>query len=104
MRVRSALLRTAPGVSPDGVAAELQAAFVSSQLVATAIASEMKRQLVARTSFLQLMQGYLALGLLVGVLGLGVVMVRSVRERRRTIGIAAGNGCAGRHHPLVSPG
>ncbi|MFG3510349.1 FtsX-like permease family protein [Streptomyces sp. NPDC047821] len=33
------------------------------------------------------MQGFLALGLLIGVTGLGVVMVRAVRERRRTIGI-----------------
>jgi len=33
------------------------------------------------------MQGYLALGLLVGITGLGVLMVRAVRERRRTIGV-----------------
>ncbi|WP_031003465.1 ABC transporter permease [Streptomyces sp. NRRL F-5727] len=33
------------------------------------------------------MQGFLALGLGVGITGLGVVMVRAVRERRRTIGI-----------------
>ena len=37
--------------------------------------------------FFQLMQGYLALGLIVGIAGLGVVMVRSVRERRREIGV-----------------
>jgi putative ABC transport system permease protein len=35
----------------------------------------------------RLMQGYLATGLLVAITGLGVVMVRSVRERRRTIGV-----------------
>lgn len=33
------------------------------------------------------MQGFLALGLGVGITGLGVVMVRAVRERRRTLGI-----------------
>jgi putative ABC transport system permease protein len=33
------------------------------------------------------MQAYLALGLLVGIAGLGVVMVRSVRERRREVGV-----------------
>ena len=33
------------------------------------------------------MQGFLALGLFVGIAGLGVVMVRAVRERRRTIGV-----------------
>jgi putative ABC transport system permease protein len=37
--------------------------------------------------FLNLMQGYLALGLLVGIAGLGVLAVRSVRERRREIGV-----------------
>jgi putative ABC transport system permease protein len=41
----------------------------------------------ANKAFFQLMQGFLALGLLVGVVGLGVVMVRAVRERRRTIGV-----------------
>jgi putative ABC transport system permease protein len=41
----------------------------------------------ANTAFFRLMQGFLALGLLVGVTGLGVVMVRAVRERRRTIGV-----------------
>jgi putative ABC transport system permease protein len=41
----------------------------------------------ANRSFFQLMQGFLALGLVVGVAGLGVVMVRAVRERRRTVGV-----------------
>ena len=34
-----------------------------------------------------LSDGFLALGLLIGICGLGVVMVRAVRERRRTIGV-----------------
>src|SRR4029450_2466694 len=41
----------------------------------------------ANRSFFQLLQGFLALGLVVGVAGLGVVMIRAVRERRRTIGV-----------------
>jgi putative ABC transport system permease protein len=41
----------------------------------------------ANLQFFQLMQAYLALGLVVGIAGLGVVMVRSVRERRREIGV-----------------
>jgi putative ABC transport system permease protein len=41
----------------------------------------------ANTAFFRLMQGFLALGLFVGITGLGVVMVRAVRERRRTIGV-----------------
>jgi putative ABC transport system permease protein len=55
--------------------------------VATAIAANIRRMFKANTAFFQLMQGFLALGLLVGVTGLGVVMVRAVRERRRTIGV-----------------
>jgi ABC-type antimicrobial peptide transport system permease subunit len=42
---------------------------------------------VSFRQFFLLMQGYLALGLLVGITGLGVVMVRAVRERRRTIAV-----------------
>jgi putative ABC transport system permease protein len=34
----------------------------------------------------QLFQGYLAMGLLIGIAGIAVVMVRTVRERRRQIG------------------
>jgi putative ABC transport system permease protein len=41
----------------------------------------------ANLQFFRLMQAYLALGLVVGIAGLGVVMVRSVRERRREIGV-----------------
>ena len=41
----------------------------------------------ANQQLFRLMQGYLALGLLVGITGLGVLMVRAVRERRRTIGV-----------------
>src|SRR4029450_1310225 len=41
----------------------------------------------ANRSFCELMEGFLALGLAVGIAGLGVVMVRAVRERRRTIGV-----------------
>jgi putative ABC transport system permease protein len=51
------------------------------------IAANIRRMFDANTAFFRLMQGFLALGLLVGVTGLGVVMVRAVRERRRTIGV-----------------
>ena len=47
----------------------------------------MEQNFSANRSFFRLMQGFLALGLLVGIAGLGVVMVRAVRERRRTIGV-----------------
>jgi putative ABC transport system permease protein len=54
---------------------------------ADAIATFIQGALEQQEGFLRLMQGYLALGLLVGIAGLGVVMVRSVRERRRQIGM-----------------
>jgi putative ABC transport system permease protein len=38
-------------------------------------------------ALLGIFEGYLALGLIVGIAGIGVVTVRSVSERRRTIGI-----------------
>ncbi|MFJ9808694.1 ABC transporter permease [Streptomyces sp. NPDC101158] len=83
----SALVRTRPGVSPDALATQLQGEQLSSSLVATPIASEIRHQFDSSTAFFRLMQGFLALGLGVGITGLGVVMVRAVRERRRTIGI-----------------
>ncbi|MFE5300922.1 ABC transporter permease [Streptomyces sp. NPDC056632] len=83
----SALVRTRAGVSPDALATQLQGEQLSSSLVATPIASEIRHQFDSSTAFFRLMQGFLALGLGVGITGLGVVMVRAVRERRRTIGI-----------------
>jgi putative ABC transport system permease protein len=55
--------------------------------VATPVAANIRKMFSANTAFFRLMQGFLALGLLVGITGLGVVMVRAVRERRRTIGV-----------------
>ncbi|MEV6616657.1 FtsX-like permease family protein [Streptomyces sp. NPDC051051] len=83
----SALVRTSPGVSPDALATRLQGGQLASSLVATPIESDIRRQFDSSTAFFRLMQGFLALGLGVGITGLGVVMVRAVRERRRTIGI-----------------
>ncbi|MFI9292186.1 ABC transporter permease [Streptomyces gardneri] len=83
----SALVRTGPGVSADALATELQGEHLSSSLVATPVASDVRHQFDSSTAFFRLMQGFLALGLGVGITGLGVVMVRAVRERRRTIGI-----------------
>lgn len=83
----SALVSTRPGTSPDALAPQLQGEQLSSSLVATPIASEIRHQFDSSTAFFRLMQGFLALGLGIGITGLGVVMVRAVRERRRTIGI-----------------
>lgn len=42
--------------------------------------------------FFQMLEGYLGFGLLIGIAGLGVVLIRSVRERRRELGMLAAIG------------
>jgi putative ABC transport system permease protein len=91
-----ALIRTRPGVDPQRLASELQSAYLSSSLVATPMAASVRRMFAANVAFFRLMQGFLALGLAVGITGLGVVMVRAVRERRRTIGVLRALGFASR--------
>jgi putative ABC transport system permease protein len=86
-KVTSALVRAAPGESEDRLAATLQGRFLTNGLVANRTEHDVRRTFAANVAFFRLMQGYLALGLFVGITGLGVVMVRAVRERRRTIGI-----------------
>jgi putative ABC transport system permease protein len=85
--VGSALIKPAPGVSAATLASDLQGEFLPESLVATQIRDQVERGFAANRSFFQLMQGFLALGLIVGIAGLGVVMVRAVRERRRSIGV-----------------
>lgn len=85
--VTSNLLRTADGVDEAAFARGLQAEFLAYGLVVTDIPDDVRQTYAANTQMFRLMQGYLALGLLVAIIGLGVVMVRSVRERRRTIGV-----------------
>jgi putative ABC transport system permease protein len=75
----------------DGVEAAEFAASLDHDLLAQGAEAHAIPALVAdavgqQTGLLALLQGFLGLGLLVGTAGLGVVMVRSVRERRRDIG------------------
>ncbi|MBL7549447.1 ABC transporter permease [Frankia sp. AgB1.9] len=86
-KVTSALVRAAPGEEEDRLAATLQGRFLTNGLVSNRTEYDVRRTFAANVAFFRLMQGYLALGLFVGITGLGVVMVRAVRERRRTIGI-----------------
>jgi putative ABC transport system permease protein len=86
-KVSSALVAPAGGASDESLAGDLQGEFLPASLVVTQIRREVEREFAANRSFFQLMEGFLALGLLVGIAGLGVVMVRAVRERRRTIGV-----------------
>jgi putative ABC transport system permease protein len=86
-RPSAALLAIAPGASDRALAADLQGEFLPQGLVAIRIRHLVEQDFAANRSFFQLLQGFLALGLVVGVAGLGVVMVRAVRERRRTVGV-----------------
>jgi len=86
-QVSSLLLRTAPRTDPVELSSRLQAEFLRNGLVVTDIQQAVRDSFASSRQFFQLMQGYLALGLLVGITGLGVIMVRAVRERRRTIAV-----------------
>jgi putative ABC transport system permease protein len=86
-KLASAMVKPAAGVTDQTLAAELQGQYLPEGLVATQIRDQVERGLAANRGFFQLMQGFLALGLIVGIAGLGVVMVRAVRERRRSIGV-----------------
>ncbi len=86
-KASSALVAPAAGTSDQSLTADLQGEFLPASLVVTQVRREVEREFAANRSFFQLMEGFLALGLLVGIAGLGVVMVRAVRERRRTIGV-----------------
>jgi len=86
-RKSSLLMSTQPGVDVPALTDTLERVFLANGAVATDIKQSVRNAYTANTQFFQLMQGYLALGLFVGITGLGVVMVRAVRERRRTIGV-----------------
>ena len=85
--VDSAFVRARAGVTPAQLAAHLQGSYLAASLVATPVAATIRRMFDANVAFFHMMEGFLALGLLIGICGLGVVMVRAVRERRRTIGV-----------------
>ncbi|MGH2700133.1 MAG: ABC transporter permease, partial [Actinomycetota bacterium] len=69
------------------LARELQGDFLANGVEADTFRTLVDEQFDIQLQFFNLMQAYLALGLIVGIAGLGVVMVRSVRERRREIGV-----------------
>ncbi len=65
----------------------LQGEFLANGVEADTFRALVDEQFNIQLQFFNLMQAYLALGLIVGIAGLGVVMVRSVRERRREVGV-----------------
>jgi putative ABC transport system permease protein len=85
--LNSAFVRLRDGVDPEDFAARAQASLIAEGVRGTAIEERVRDLFAANVALFRLMQGFLALGLVVGITGLGVVMVRAVRERRRTIGV-----------------
>jgi putative ABC transport system permease protein len=86
-KLAAALVKLVPGESEAATISTLEAQFLGNGLSATSARQAVERSMAATRGFFQLMQGFLMLGLLVGVAGLGVMMVRAVRERRRSIGV-----------------
>lgn len=75
-----------------GTGGEQLARTLSRDLAASGAEAETFQSIVDRATttqsrFFDLARAYLALGMVVGIAGLGVVLVRSVRERRRAIGV-----------------
>jgi len=86
-RPSTAFARTAPGTDLAALRTSLQGELLGNGAVVTDLRERVETAYTANRQLFRLMQGYLALGLLVGITGLGVLMVRAVRERRRTIGV-----------------
>jgi putative ABC transport system permease protein len=71
----------------NDLARSLQGEFLTNGVEAESFRATVQEEFNVQLQFFNLMQSYLALGLIVGIAGLGVVMVRSVRERRREVGV-----------------
>ena len=75
--------------APDAEAAALAigTTYAPNGAEAVVIRESVDALLAQNTGFFTLMQQFVGIGLLVGIAGLGVVMLRSVRERRRDVGV-----------------
>jgi putative ABC transport system permease protein len=85
--VESRFFVAAGDADAEQVAVSIGRTFASNGAESTAIVDLVDAVLAQTTGFMTLMQQFVGVGLLVGIAGLGVVMVRSVRERRRDIGV-----------------
>jgi putative ABC transport system permease protein len=72
---------------PEVVAAAIGRTFAENGAESNAIITIVDSVLAQSTGFFTLMQQFVGVGLLVGIAGLGVIMIHSVRERRRDIGV-----------------
>lgn len=84
-------LSTTEGLETS-VAAQIQGQWPERGAETATFRGRADEELAEQEGFLQMLQGYLGLGLLIGIAGLGVVLIRSVRERRRELGMLAAIG------------
>ena len=75
------------GADAESVADAITASSPEQGVDARTFLSVAKVELNSQEGFLTILQGYLGLGLMIGIAGLSVVLVRSVRERRRQLGM-----------------
>jgi putative ABC transport system permease protein len=64
----------------------IETAFIERGMEAVSTIDQIERGLEQGDAFNQLFQGFMGLGLVVGVIAIGVLSIRSVVERRQTIG------------------
>ena len=97
-KLASALIKPDAGVSVRGLAADLQAEFLTNGLRATQVRRRWSGAMSGTRGFFQLMQGFLALGLLIGIAGTGH------RHDPGRAGAAAHDRCAPRPRLRVEDG
>lgn len=69
------------------LAQRLRTEFVANGADAEAVVDTVRNVLAQQNGFFTLMQQFVGVGLIVAICGIGVIMVRAVRERRRTVGV-----------------
>ncbi len=77
----------ADGVDPEELAGRLNAALIGHGVDAATFSADVEAEVSETVAIFRLFQGFLSLGLVIGIAGLSVVLVRAVRERRRSIGV-----------------
>lgn len=75
------------GASPSVVAARLNARLIDHGVEAITFEAAAAEDTSELIGIMNLFKGFLSLGLAIGVAGLAVVLIRAVRERRRSIGV-----------------
>jgi putative ABC transport system permease protein len=80
-------LALVPGSDAEGVAGELESAYLAIGLEAETYRSALDDAVGGSLTFNRLVQGFMGLGLFVGVAALGVISASAVVERRQQIGV-----------------